>query len=231
MRPAFTSPRLLTLLLCAGLVGGLGCRSDDSADDDAAGLADSGVPDAALDGGPDAGESCDTLAAGCVSEFGNLFTQTDGRADGTLIAMVRPRDTDCAMVNNDHAVLELSILGNVQRLVVSLDGVAVLEVSAPLEGPPFEEGWHEGMTLDYPTDLGVSSDEFTSVSMDDAVAFLCAELTLGAQLSIYAYSDGSYPSSAHEVHRNDNYPDGAIVVAPDSANPTWLLFRYADQQF
>ncbi|MDF1564610.1 MAG: hypothetical protein P1V51_16315 [Deltaproteobacteria bacterium] len=239
-----SSPRrtLLALLALVVLAGLGGCPGGDpeGSSADAAGDQDGGVSDAGpgdggeRDGGADAGPSCDPLAAACVSDvadFGTLFTRSNGRADGTLLAMVRPGDTGCALYNNDHAVLQLSIQGHIQRLVVALDGVGVHAIAAPLVGPPYQEGWHENVTVDYPGDLGVHAADFESVTMDGAVAFLCAALTEGAPVSVFAYCDGAYPSSAHQIHRNDNYPDGAIVVAPDSGDPTWLLFRYDGQQF
>ena len=175
--------------------------------------------------------NCDDKAKNCATQFGSLFTKSNGRADGTLIALVRPSDTQCAMPNSTHAVLQLSIQGKVQRLVASVDGVALATKSAPLIGPAYAEGWHENVTLEYPTSLGVHSTDFTPVSLDGAVSFLCEHLSIGAPVSVFAYSDGTEPSSAHEIHSNDNYPDGAIVVDPTSATPTYLLFRYLDQVF
>jgi len=175
--------------------------------------------------------SCDQKAAACASEFGSLFTKSNGRADGTLVALVRPADQQCALPNSTHVTLQLSILGQVQRLVASVDGVAFTTVQQPLLGPAYAEGWHVDQNIDYVTDLGVHSSDFTAGSLDEAVDFLCSHLALGAPVSVFAYSDGSSPSSAHQIHRNDNYPDGAIVVDPTSATPTYLLFRYLDQTF
>ena len=175
--------------------------------------------------------SCDSMAAACASQFGALFTNTNGRADGTLVALVRPTDTQCAMPNSTHAVLQLSILGQIQRLVVNVDGVLTSQASAALVGPAFAEGWHENVPLDYPGDLGSHSADFTAATRDEAVAFLCSHLELGAPVAVYAYSDGTEPSSAHQIHRNNGYPDGAVAVQPTSATPTYLLFRFSDQVF
>jgi hypothetical protein len=175
--------------------------------------------------------SCDEKAATCASDFGSLFTKSNGRADGTLVALVRPVDQQCALPNSTHVTLQLSILGQVQRLVASVDGVAFTTVDKPLLGPPYAEGWHVDQNIDYVTDLGVHSTDFTEGSLTEAVDFLCSHLDIGAPVSVFAYSDGSSPSSAHQIHRNDNYPDGAIVVSPTSATPTYLLFRYLDQTF
>jgi hypothetical protein len=182
----------------------------------------------AAGGGP---VDCDAKSDACASEFGALFTKSNGRADGTLLALVQTTDTQCTLFNNDHVVLQLSMLGQVQRLVVAVDGVAVTTTQAPLVGPAFSEGWHPDVFLDYPMDLDAHSEDFVGVSMTEAEEFLCSYLDLGAPVSVYAYSDGSAPSSAHQTHRNDNYPDGAIVAQPTSASPVYLLFRYTDQVF
>ena len=179
-----------------------------------------------------AGVTCDEKAANCATEeeFGELFTKSNGRADGTLVALVRPVDQQCTWPNDSHVTVQLSILGGVQRLVVSVEDIAVTSVSHALIGPPYEEGWHEGQDLDYATDLGVHSTDMAA-SKDEVVAFICAHLELAEEVSIFAYSDGSRPTSAHQIHRNNKYPDGAIVANPTSGSPTYLLFRYADQVF
>lgn len=234
--------------LAVALLVAVGC--DSAADESGAGGSGGTTPTASATGGTtstgvgggagtgtggSAGNGgaadCDAQAASCASAFGSLFTESNARADGTLVAVVRPVDTQCALPNNDHVVLQLSIGGQVQRLVVAVDGVAVTTVSAPLVGPAFAEGWNEGVHLDYPTDLSVHSTDFETVSMDEAVDFICAHMTLGAPISVYAYSDGAHPNSAHQIHRNDSYPDGAIVTGPGSGSPQYLLFRYTDQVF
>lgn len=197
--------------------------SDAEADTDAG--AEAGAP------GDAASVSCDVKAQACTSTFGSLFTKSNGRADGKLVAVVRPTDTQCALFNSTHVVLQLSILGHTQRLVVSVKGVGVASVSSKLVGPAYSEGWHTNVTLDYVSDLGVHSDDFALVSMDKAVDYICKPLSIGAPISVYAYSDGSAPASAHQIHRNDKYPDGAIVMDPTAAKPTYLLFRYANQVF
>ncbi len=236
-------PRLLPGLCFVVALASAGCGSSTSsakpaptrdAGSEASPTADSGAEASPADAAAEAdaaAASCDDKAKTCVSSFGSLFTKSDGRADGTLVALVRPVDQQCAMPNSTHVVLELSMQGQVQRLVVSVNGVAVDTASAALLGPAWAEGWHENVTLDYPSQLGVHSTDFKTVTLDEGVAFICEHMAIGAKVSVYAYADGSKPSSAHQVHRNDNYPDGAIVVDPTSKSPTYLLFRYATQVF
>lgn len=113
----------------------------------------------------------------------------------------------------------------------SVDGVAIGSVKHALVGAPYAEGWHTDQSLDYVTDLGVHSADFQPASQAQAVDFVCSHLELGAQVSVYAYSDGTKPSSAHQIHYNAKYPDGAIVVDPTSASPTYLLFKYPTDSF
>jgi hypothetical protein len=104
-------------------------------------------------------------------------------------------------------------------------------VQKPLLGVPYAEGWHLNQHLEYATDLDVHSGDFTQVTTAQAVELICSHLEIGAPVSVFAYADGSKPSSAHQIHSNDQYPDGAIVANPTSASPTYLLFRYANQVF
>lgn len=233
MRPCALLPVLFLAAAGCGSTTSPGAPARDSGPETSS-AADSGPEASAGDAAADADAapvSCDDKAKTCVDKFGSLITKSDGRADGTLVALVRPVDQQCAMPNSTHVVLELSMLGQVQRMVVSVNGVSVDTASAALLGPAWAEGWHENMNLDYPSYLGVHSTDFKTVTMDQGVAFICDHLTIGAKVSVYAYSDGSEPSSAHQVHRNDGYRDGAIVVDPTSSSPTYLLFRYANQTF
>ncbi len=185
----------------------------------------------ATDGGAPSMVPCAQKAANCADDFGTLFTRSNGRADGTLVALVRPQDKQCTWPNSSHVTVQLSINGAVQRLVTSVEGVAVTTVSKPLIGPAYAEGWHEDQNIDYPTDFGVHSGDFKDVSLNEAVEFICSHLEVGDPVSVFAFSEGDRPDSAHQIHRNNHYPDGAIVANPTSASPTYLLFRYADQTF
>ncbi len=213
--------------------GGFGATSSGGSSGSGGALVDAGSGGASGGAGGTGGApvSCDQKASACASEFGSLFTKTNGRADGTLVALVRPEDQQCALPNSSHVTLQLSIQGQVQRLVVSVKGVAAMTVDKPLLGPAYAEGWHVDQNIDYATDLGVHSGDFSDVSLEQAVDLMCSHLEVGSPVSVFAYSDGSKPSSAHQIHRNDKYPDGAVVVNPTAAQPTYLLFRYSDQVF
>ncbi len=219
---------LVALVLCL-----LGCGGPTSVVTEDAGtqLEDAGTESDA--GVVDAGHKADA----CAATFGSLFTNAFGRADGTVVAVVPPAWT-CPLPNSDHVVIQVSIDGGVQRLVVNVKSdygdpnVRFRTFSAPLPAPAYAEGWHPGLTLDYPS-LGLHSDGgWEALDLEHAAARVYDAVTVGAPLSVYSTSSGgTYAASAHKIHRNGQQNDGAIIVDPTSAQPTWLLFHFANQTF
>ncbi len=188
---------------------------------------DAGPPDASTGGAAGGGNK----AALCTDTFGDALTDSFGRLDGTVLALVAPSDTQCPLVNNDHLVIEVTMNGAVYRMVVNVDQVFFLELDAQLSGSPWSEGWHTNVDLDYPGMLKVHSAEFVPIPMSELVVKVAAEIEVGAPISVFAVSSGgSYASSAHLVHRNNSGPDGAIVVNP-TGTPHYLLFRFDNQTF
>lgn len=53
-------------------------------------------------------------------------------------------------------------------------------------------------------------------------------MRVGARASVYAQGDGG--SSAHLVHRNGHYDDGAVVLDP-AGSPRFLVFHFDGQSF
>ncbi len=212
----------LLVLLLAGLSGCSGAAPGLQAGDDA-GLLEQ----------PDAGAI--NKAAQCATTFGNGLTNGFGRFDGTVLAVVKPTDTQCTEVNGTHLVIEVLSSGAVYRIVVNVlsDGrngtdtrMKLSEVPHPLLGGPWSEGWHPGAALDYPGDLGAHVDGFTPHVMSELIELVAARINIGDRISFFATSQNK-PSSAHLVHRNPATPapdDGAIVIGPDSADPLYLLF-------
>jgi hypothetical protein len=200
-------------------------------------LAGCAGPQSVQDAGPadslDAGLKAET----CASTFGSLFTNAFGRADGTVTAVVPPT-WQCPLPNADHIVIQVSMNGVIQRLVVNVKSdfgdpnVLFRTFSTPLPAPAYEEGWHTGVTLDFVA-LGLHSDSsWESLDLEHAAARVYDAVQLGAPLSVYATSTGgTYADSAHKVHRNGRQNDGAIIVNPMSEQPTWLLFHFANQTF
>jgi hypothetical protein len=74
--------------------------------------------------------------------------------------------------------------------------------------------------------------------MGELVAAVTSRIDLDARISVYASTSGG--SSAHLIHRNVDptdggaatpNQDGAIVLAPDSASPRYLLFAFLEDDF
>ncbi|HEY1551904.1 MAG TPA: hypothetical protein VGG28_28960 [Kofleriaceae bacterium] len=192
-----------------------------------------GSPAPSHDASPDAYDG----AAACATSFGSALTDSFGRLDGTLLAIVPPGDDDCAQPNSTHVVVQVTAGGAAYRMVVNVvseqgdPDVIVDDLDAALAGPAWSEGWHTDAPLDYVTTLGVTMAQFTSTTEAHAVARIEQALTIGAHISVYATSSGgSDAASAHLVHRNATDADGAIVLNPETA-PHYLLSAFADQTF
>ena len=218
----------------------LGCGAESNVDGGTGGLGSAGASEGgggASEGGGGASEGGGggvvvDKAKDCASQFGDALTDSFGRLDGTVVAVVAPEDTQCALVNDDHLVLQVAMNGAVYRMVVNIADVAFGQTSAALVGPSWSEGWHTGLTLEYPTDLDVHSTAFQQLALPAMIEQISAGIELGAPISVFAVSSGGeFASSAHLIHRNDNNSDGAIVLDPLSESPTYLLFRFASQSF
>jgi hypothetical protein len=201
----------------AGATGGSGGATTSSATE-------------VIDKAKDCVDSEDDLGVGLTSAFGRL--------DGTVLAVVKPTDTECFLPNDDHVVLQVLWNGEAYRMVINVQSsfgdpdVFYLVSDKVPAGVTWEEGWHPGVTLDYVNDLGLHSGAgvFTQYPMLELSDKIADEITLGQKVSVYAESDG-YPSSAHNIHRNGGGHDGAIVIDPESDKPRALLFHFADQNF
>jgi hypothetical protein len=184
------------------------------------------------EGGEGGGPADVDKAKDCADTFGDGLTAAFARLDGTVLAVVGPTDTQCTLPNDDHLVIQVTMGGEVYRMVVNVDGVFYAETGAPLVGPAWAEGWHTGVALEYDDTLDMHSDAFVYYPMAELVELVTDAIELGAPISVYAESSGGeFASSAHLVHRNNSKPDGAIALDPLSANPRLLLFRFSNQSF
>ena len=179
-------------------------------------------------------------AANCAKDFGDDLPNDFLRVDGTIVAIVGTKDSQCTLPNKDHVVIQVKINGKVYRMVASVlstrgdPDVAYLTKNAPLVGPAWAEGWHTGIAFDYVTNLGVHSKDFTPHPMLELEKLSVDDLEIGAKISIFASNEVANPdynSSAHLIHRNKTNRDGAIVVNPESANPKYQLFSFQNQSF
>lgn len=184
----------------------------------------------------DAGSAPD---GACASSFGSSLTPGFGRMDGVVFAVQKPSDKGCAFPNNTHVIVQVSIHGSVHRAAVSLlstragsdPKMRYRTKSAPLIGPPFAEGWHTNVALDYVTHLGLhDEDGFVPKTKDEVIAEIASQVVVGAKVSIFSTSDKGRPDSSHLVHRNDPNEDGALVVDP-TGSPKYLLFHFDGQDF
>jgi len=207
--------------------GGTSTSSSSGSSSTSTGAA--GAGGAAPDGG-----SIDKAAA-CASTFGQALTAPYGRLDGTVLAVVKPTDTQCPMPNSDHLILQVTMNGEAYRMVINIQStvgdpnVQYLDLDHAPVGPPWSEGWHTGIALDYVQHFGVQSGDFTPYALADLANVVTDAITLGQKVSVFAQTSGG--SSAHQIHRNGSNVDGAVVLDPEGAKPRALLFHFADQVF
>jgi hypothetical protein len=190
------------------------------------------IVDAREEAASDSGALDTGLSGQCADSFGAALTEGFGRIDGVVYALQMPDDQTCAMPNRDHLIVQVLMSGAVYRMVVNTD-VKMVAVDHALPAPAFAEGWHAGVALDYPTTLDAHSPAFAATDPSTLVNDVIARFHPGDPVAVYATSGAGRPESAHLVHRNPTVAntDGAIVVAPNSAAPKFLLFAFADQTF
>jgi len=232
-------PALVALVALVALA----CSSSPSSSPDAAAPeADGAAPEADAAAGdalasPETSDASVDKAARCASTFGNALTKGFGRVDGTVVAVVQPKDTQCPLPNDDHLIVQVRMQGAVYRMVVNVESdragqdprVSYLEKAVTLPAPAWAEGWHTGLTLDYVKDFGARAGDFAPFAMTELSAKVAAVIPLDAKISVY--SDTSGGASTHLVHRNNGTNDGAIVLDPDGPSPRALLFRFSNQDF
>ncbi len=217
--------RALALLL-------LGCTSASPAP----AVEDTSAADVATEASVDAAGDA-SKAAACASTFGDALTNSFGRLDGIVTAVVGPADTQCPLPNDDHVVVQVRTGGKIYRMVVNVQStrgadlrVRFATLEHALLPPAWAEAWHTGIPLDYASMLDAHSTAgFAPYEMTPLVAKITEAIPLGAPVSVYAWSSGG--ASAHKVHRNGSNGDGAIVLEPSGPKPRWLLFHFADQNF
>lgn len=183
------------------------------------------------------GETIVDKAALCADTFGDAIPKGFSRLDGTLLAVVQPKDVGCPRPNADHVIIQMTTGGQNYRMVVNVQSdrpdadprVGLAIVQHAMVGPAWADGVRKFLDLDYVLDLDVHADAFTPHELAPLSQRIADELTVGAKISVYASSDGG--DSAHKIHRNARSEDGAIVVDPTGTSPRWLLFRFQNQSF
>jgi hypothetical protein len=235
---------LLSAVAAGALIVLVAACSSDGGPNAPVAAGDSGASDATLEAAEVEDAGVDSAPTGrCAETFGAALTEGFGRIDGVVYAVQKPSDKDCVMPDKDHVVVQVLMEGAVYRMVVNLASdvggpdskLRIATLPHALPAPEYGEGWRTGIPLDYANILGAHSDDggFSPVTVDEAVAKITAEVKVGDPVSVYGISAAGQPGSAELVHRNTpgKNEDGAIVVAPTSATPRFLLFHFADQTF
>ncbi|HET7499731.1 MAG TPA: lamin tail domain-containing protein [Kofleriaceae bacterium] len=172
----------------------------------------------------------------CTSSFGSAMNTTFGRLDGFLVSIVNPAPSGSGCASDAHHVhLQILVNGGVEDIAVNVDSsvgtpdVDFLQLNAPLHGAGWLEGWHPSQAFDYANDLGVHSGAFSVTTPTQLTQILDTALASANHVSIFC--TGFDATGGHLVHRHARDDDGAIVINPLSASPTYLLFHFADQTF
>lgn len=205
---------------------------DDTSD---AGVDAAPPPDAGVDATPP------PPPPACTSTFGDALTAQHGRIDGVVRAVVVPGTPKCRS-DNDHVIVQVDVLEagatvtypvwvNVYSTIAVDDpAVRVAQTSAPLVGPAWASGWHEGVSLDYASSLGMHSDSgFSAKTKQELGALVAAALPAGTKVSAFMFGFDTH-DGGHKVHRNGGGDDGALV-AIGGGTPKWLLFHFSQQTF
>lgn len=249
MRARFV--RWASPFVVSALVLAAACSSDPAPSPGApGGGTDGGVEPAADGGGPGpdgggggsdapSGDASVDKAKDCTGTFGSALTNAFGRLDGTVLAVVQPKDQQCPRPNKDHVVLEVTSQGANYRVVINVQSdrpepdirVRMASIDRALPGDPYADGWHPGVSFDYVDTLGVHSTDpaFVPDDLSKLSQKIADAVELGDEVAVYTTSSGG--DSSHLVHRNKTGQDGAIVVRPRSAKPKILLFHFPSQAF
>lgn len=174
----------------------------------------------------------------CTSHFGSALPSsgTFGRMDGYLVAIVPPGSTSGCNSDSSHVHLQIQVNGAIYDIAIdATDGqthtddvhTGTLDIAMP-SGPAWSEGFHTGVTLDYPS-LGVHASALPLDSKAQVVSAIDADLATVNHISIYTTTYGS--DGAHLVHRNGGGHDGAVVSQPLSPTAHVRLFSFSDQSF
>lgn len=211
-----------------------GTTPDDDAgispDDDAGDLDAPVSSEASGDAGPPVfPDDGPPTRVACVSTYGHALTSDHGRLDGTLVSIVQKNDPQSCNGDSTHVHLQVKMNGDVYDIAVNIDGYEG-ELDAPMPGGAYAEGWHVGVTLDYPTDLALHSTAITLTGIPQVRARVLEQLTNANHISVFGtgYTD---LTGAHLIHRNPTNHDGALVLDPMSATPHLLVFRFEQDSF
>jgi hypothetical protein len=228
------------VLPCSFLLAWVGCGNSGGqapASVDGAIADDALVHDAPSPDSSDAGDGT-PVRQPCTSNFGSALPSsgTFGRLDGYLVAIVPPGSTNGCNDDDSHVHLQIQMNGAIYDIAIdATDGqthtddvhTGTLDIAMP-SGPAWAEGFHTGVTIDYPS-LGVHSSALPLDTKAQIVSAITADLATVNHISIYTTTYGS--DGAHLVHRNGSGHDGVVVSEPLSPTSHLRLFSFSDQSF
>ena len=157
--------------------------------------------------------------------------------DGYLVAIVPPGSTSGCNDDSSHVHLQIEMNGAIYDIAIDATNssthtddvhTGTLDIPMP-SGPAWAEGFHTGVTIDYPTTLGVHSSALPLNSKAQIVSAITTDLASVNHISIYTTTYGS--DGAHLVHRDGGGHDGVVVSEPLSATSHLRLFSFSDQSF
>jgi hypothetical protein len=161
---------------------------------------------------------------------------TYGRLDGYLVAIVAPGSTNGCNDDSSHVHLQIKMNNAIYDIAIDatngstgVDDVhtGTLDVAMP-SGPAWAEGFHTGVTIDYPT-LGVHASALPLDTKAQIVSAITADLATVNHISIFTTSYGG--TGAHLVHRNGGGQDGLVLTEPLSTPSHLRLFSFSGQSF
>ena len=123
--------------------------------------------------------------------------------------------------------MQIDAGGGVIDVAVNLDTLLAIKDEPPIDA--FAEGWHTDARLDYANTLGVHAQEFAAHSQSEIENLVKDALAQTNHISVYA--TGYASDGVHDVHKNNNFRDGAIVTKPTEGTAHYILFRFSDQSF
>jgi hypothetical protein len=222
--------RLFVIVLSAGalVVACSGAGSEDNASGEQNFDALRKHPDA---GAQDTGNPSDgpPQRIPCTSNFGTALSGAYGRLDGFVVAVVPPGNGSACNADSNHVHLQVSSGGKTYDVAINTDSGFIAQKDIKLPGAAWSEGWHTNASLDYPTDLGLHSTDFTKGSKAVLDQDMEGALATANHVSVFAtpYSH----SGVHLVHRQSKGHDGAVVTDPLSPTSHVFAFHFSNQTF
>lgn len=236
--------RCSLLLACLGCgtapLTGTGTDAANGHDATSDGHGSASPLDAAGSGGSGSGSGVDGTPTRqpCTSNFGSALPSsgTYGRLDGYLVAIVAPGATSGCNDDDSHVHLQIKMNNAIYDIAIDatngtthVDDVhtGTLDIAMP-SGPAWAEGFHTGVTIDYPA-LGVHASALSLESKAQIVSTITSDLAAVNHISIFTTSYGG--TGAHLVHRNGGGKDGVVVTEPLSTPSHLRMFSFSDQSF